>query len=63
MPAIERFHSIEKEVLGFENFVNCEDKYYLGTLEKLRQIVVEIQRESLFSDNEELKEIETDNLR
>jgi hypothetical protein len=43
--------------------VNCEDKYYLGTLEKLRQIVVEIQRESLFSDNEELKEIETDNLR
>jgi hypothetical protein len=43
--------------------VNCEDKCYLETLEKLRLVVVEIQREHLFSDNETINEIETDHLR
>ncbi len=60
---MERFHKLEKECLGFENFVNCEDKFYLETLEKLRRLVVSIQREHLFSDNEKIKEIETDHLR
>ena len=63
MTVMERFHRLEKECLGFENFVNCEDKYYLDTLERLRRLVVSIQREHLFSDNEQIKEIETDHLR
>jgi hypothetical protein len=39
---MDRFHALEKQVIGFENFVNCEDKYYNETLEKLRLLVVEI---------------------
>jgi len=60
---MERFHTVEKQVLGFENYINCDDEHYLETLEKLRLLVAEIQREALFSDNEALKEIETDHLR
>jgi hypothetical protein len=63
IPILDRFHALEKECLGYENFVNCEDKYYVQTLEKLRRLVEQIQREHLFSDNESIKEIETDNLR
>ena len=63
LPIMERFHAVEKEVLGFENYINCDDDHYLGTLEKLRLLVTEIQKEALFSDNEELKEIETDHVR
>jgi len=63
MSIMERFHKLEKECLGFENFVNCEDKYYLDTLERMRRLVIAIQREHLFSDNEQIKEIETDHLR
>lgn len=43
--------------------MNCNDEAYISVLEKLRQLVVQIQREHIFSDNEEIKEIETDNLR
>jgi hypothetical protein len=32
-------------------------------LEKLRRLVVRIQKEHMFSDNEDIKEIETDHLR
>jgi len=60
---MDLFHKLEKECIGYENFVNCDDKNYCETLEKLRRLVVRIQREHLFSDNEQLKEIETDHLR
>ena len=60
---VEQFHELEKQCIGYDNFINCNDEAYLGTLEKLRQLVIRIQREHVFSDNEELKEIETDNLR
>jgi len=63
IPIMEAFHKLEKECLGYENFVNCEDKNYCETLEKLRRLVVRIQKEHLFSDNEQIKEIETDHLR
>eukprot|EP00347_Sterkiella_histriomuscorum_P001695 403371033 len=60
---IEQFHELEKACLGFENYVNCNDEAYFETLEKLRKLVVQIQREHIFSDNEEIVELETDNLR
>ncbi|CDW90728.1 c2 domain containing protein [Stylonychia lemnae] len=60
---VDEFHELEKACLGYENFINCNDESYIDTLEKLRQLVVRIQREHLFSDNEGIKEIETDNLR
>ena len=60
---MDRFHALEKECIGFENFINCDDTHYLETLEKMRHLVMEIQREHLFSDNEQIKEVETDHLR
>jgi len=59
----DRFHELEKQCIGFDNYINCEDKFYIETLEGLRQLVIAIQYESIFSDNEELKEIDTDHLK
>ena len=42
MTIMERFHKLEKECIGFENYINCEDKYYLDSLERLRRLVVSI---------------------
>ena len=50
-------------MIGFENFVNCDDEHYLKTLDGLRSLVSDIQRQSIFSENEELKEIATENLK
>ena len=33
---IEQFHELEKECIGFENYVNCNDEAYINVLEKLR---------------------------
>jgi len=60
---IEEFHELEKQCIGYDNYINCSDEAYVETLEKLRKLVVRIQREHIFSDNEAIKEIETDNLR
>ncbi len=59
----EEFVILERECLGYEDYVNCEEKNYISTLEKLRKLVVCIQREHIFSDNESIKEIETENLK
>ena len=40
----EEFHRLEKECVGFDNYVNCEDKYYIKTFEGLRRLVTEIQK-------------------
>lgn len=63
LTALEKFGELEKKVLGYENFQDCEEESYANTLDGLRQLVERVQRESLFSANEELKEIETDSLR
>lgn len=43
--------------------VNNEDKFYIKTLNEVRQLVNDIQRLGLFSPNEEIKEIATENLK
>jgi hypothetical protein len=63
LDAAEMFHILEKECIGYENFVNCDDKHYSKTLENLRRLVIKIQRQSLFSPNEEIKEIQTENIK
>ena len=32
---LDRFHELEKECLGYDNFVNCDDEHYIKTLEGL----------------------------
>ena len=59
----EQFHKLEKECIGYDNFVDCDDEHYIKTLEELRKLVTDIQRQNIFSDNEELTEVETDNLK
>ena len=39
---LEKFHELEKKCIGFENYVENDEKSYIDTLEKLRQLVVEI---------------------
>mgnify|MGYP002632552022 CR=1 FL=1 len=60
---LDKFHTLEKECIGYDNYVNCTDENYTKTLEGLRQVVSEIQRNSFFSSNEELKEVATENLK
>lgn len=40
-----------------------DDEHYLKTLEGLRKLVTEIQSKGLFSDNEELPEVQTEHLK
>ena len=60
---VETFHALEKECIGYDNYVNNTEENYKRTLEKLRKLIANVQRQSIFSANEELKEIETDNLK
>jgi hypothetical protein len=59
----ETFHRLEKECIGYDNYVDCDDEHYTKTLEGLRQLVTDIQRQNVFSDNEELNEVDTENLK
>ena len=37
---IEAFHKLEIKCIGYDNFVDCEDKNYMATLEELRKLIV-----------------------
>lgn len=60
---LDRFLKLERECIGYDNYINCDDKHFSDTLENLRKLVVEIQRENVFSQNEPLKEVDTNNLK
>lgn len=60
---LDKFHRLEKECIGYDNYVNCGEDNFKKTLEELRLLVNDIQRLSIFSPNEELKEISTENLK
>lgn len=57
------FLALEQTCLGYEDYVNANEESYLKTIGELRELVVTIQRESIFSDNEDIKEIDTDSLK
>lgn len=59
----DKFHELEKECIGYDNFVNNDDEHYKKTLDGLRKIVSEIQKQSLFSPNETIKEVQTEHLK
>ena len=59
----DKFHELEKQCIGYDNYVDCDDEHYLKTLEGLRNLVTEIQKKSLFSDNEELVEVSTEHIK
>ena len=49
--------------MGFENYINADEEHYLKTLDNLRKLIAEIQRQSTFSSNEEIGEVPTENLK
>ena len=59
----EVFLRFEKRVVGYEDFIDCEQDHFKETLEGFSTLVERIQKESVFSANEELREIPTENLK
>lgn len=60
---VEEFHKLEKECCGYDDYVNADEEHFLKTIEGLKGLVEEIQRQSLFSANEELKDIHTEHIK
>ena len=60
---VEEFHRLEKECVGYDDYVNADEEHFLATLEGLKSLVESIQRESIFSSNEELADIVTEHLK
>jgi hypothetical protein len=59
----EQFLALEKRVVGYDDFVNCNEEHFNETLEGLDDLVKNIQNESIFSANEALSEIHTEHLK
>lgn len=59
----EKFDKVQKMCLGFEECVNNEDQYFIKCLDLCEQLVKDIQRENLFSPNEEIADIDPRNLK
>ena len=59
----DAFHKIEIKCIGYDNYVDCSEENFIKTLEELRQLISQIQKMSIFSPNEEIKEIHTENLK
>lgn len=60
---LDKFHQLEKDCIGYDNYVNCGEENFKKTIEQLRLLVVDVTRLGLFSPNEEIKEIATENLK
>jgi hypothetical protein len=59
----EQFAVVEKMCLGFDDYIDAEEKNYLLALDLLRKLVKQIQLEGIFSKNESLPEIDTEFLK
>ena len=57
------FHKLEKECVGYNDYVNADEEHYLATLDGIRLLVERIQKENIFSPNEEVSDIVTEHLK
>jgi hypothetical protein len=57
------FDETEELILGFENFVKNEEEYHKIAIDKLIQMTKQITSAGLFSPNEEISEIQTENIK
>jgi len=60
---LRNFHKLEKECVGYDDYINASEENFLKTLDGLKALVKEIQSESIFSSNEGLAEIATENVK
>jgi len=63
METEELFHKLEKTVVGYEEYENAFEAHYMRTIEGLKKLVSKIQQQSLFSANESIGDIQTENLK
>jgi hypothetical protein len=59
----EQFLKLEKRIVGYDDYINCEEEHYKETLEGMDALVERIQQENVFSHNEALSEVHTENLK
>jgi len=43
---------LEKRVVGYDDFVNCEEQHFKDTIEGFNKLVEKIQMDNVFSSNE-----------
>jgi hypothetical protein len=46
---IDEFHELEKQCIGFENYINTDDEHYSKTLEGLKKVIEQIKKDHIFS--------------
>lgn len=63
MEVEDLFHLLEKDVVGYDDYINNTEAHFARTIEGLHALVTKIQRQSLFSSNETLDEIQTNHLK
>ena len=63
MEVEDLFHLLEKDVAGYDDYVNSTEAHFARTIEGLHELVTKIQKQSLFSANESLDEIQTNHLK
>lgn len=54
----EDFEKVQKMCLGFEECVNNEDQYFKQAMDLLLQLITDIRKENLFSDNESIEDLD-----
>jgi hypothetical protein len=59
MSILDAFHTLEKKVALYNDFVDCSEESFLKTMEGFEDLVKRIQQESIFSKNETVKDIDT----
>ena len=43
----EEFHQLEKQCVGFENYVNADDEHYSKALEGLKSVIEQIKSDNI----------------
>lgn len=63
MSIVDAFFTLEKRVAGYNDYIDCLPESFQKTLECLENLVTRVQQEHVFSNNENLKDIETDHMK
>ena len=59
----ELFHKLEKTVAGYDDYENATEPHFARTIEGLQKLVLKIQRDNLFSANENIGDIQTEHVK
>ena len=60
---VEDFHKLEKQCVGYDDYINADEEHFLKTIDGFKSLVEEVQRQNIFSANEELRDIHTEHIK